>query len=52
MAKTLLWIYVIGNFIINGLAYSQGYERDSFSFASIWIAIAVLAICESIEKNN
>lgn len=50
MAKSLLWIYVILNSMINVFAHYKGFDRDVFSVASIWIAIAVIAICESIEK--
>ncbi|MEA0563465.1 hypothetical protein [Lysinibacillus irui] len=50
MAKTLLWLYVIGNMIIHVLSQLLGSERDVNLLYSIWIAIAVIAICESIEK--
>lgn len=30
----------------------QGFERDVFSSSSLWAAIAVIAICESIEKTK
>jgi len=50
MAKTLLWIYVISNAVVNMIGVYQGYERDVFSITSVWIAIAVIAICDSIEK--
>lgn len=50
MAKTLLWLYVILNAINNMISVYQGYERDVFSITTVWIAIAVIAVCESIEK--
>lgn len=50
MAKSLLWLYVILNAIVNMIAVYQGYERDVFSITTVWIAIAVIAVCESIEK--
>ncbi|WP_167397225.1 hypothetical protein [Lysinibacillus mangiferihumi] len=50
MAKSLLWIYVILNVVVNMMGVYQGYERDVFSITSVWIAIAVIAVCESIEK--
>ena len=50
MAKTLLWLYVIGNMIIHVFSQLLGSERDVNLLYSIWIAIAVIAICESIEK--
>lgn len=50
MAKTLLWLYVIGNAINHVLTQLLGYERDVYALSSAWIAIAVIAICESIEK--
>ncbi|WP_418301298.1 hypothetical protein [Lysinibacillus fusiformis] len=50
MAKSLLWLYVILNAIVNMIGVYQGYERDVFSITTVWIAIAVIAICDSIEK--
>lgn len=50
MAKRLLWLYVIGNAINHVLTQLLGYERDVYALSSAWIAIAVIAICESIEK--
>lgn len=50
MAKSLLWLYVILHMVVNTIGVFKGYERDVFSITSIWIAIAVIAICESIEK--
>lgn len=52
MAKSLLWFYVIGNMIIHILSQLQGNERDVYLLSSVWIAIAVIAICESIEKKK
>ncbi|MFG3613107.1 hypothetical protein [Rummeliibacillus stabekisii] len=50
MAKTLLWLYVIGNFINHVLSQLLGYEPNVYALSSAWIAIAVIAVCESIEK--
>ena len=50
MAKGLLWFFVIGNFIISCFLYINGEGRSYEAFWGAWIAIAVLAICESIEK--
>ncbi|WP_158651951.1 MULTISPECIES: hypothetical protein [unclassified Lysinibacillus] len=52
MAKRLLWLYVIGNMFNHVLSLLLGYERDVYALSSIWIAIAVIAICESIEKKK
>lgn len=50
MAKSLLWMYVILHLVVNTIGVFQGYERDVFSITSVWIVIAVIAVCESIEK--
>lgn len=50
MAKSLLWLYVILQMVVNTIGIFQGYERDTFSVLTVWIVIAVIAVCESIEK--
>ncbi|MGE6516651.1 hypothetical protein [Lysinibacillus sphaericus] len=52
MAKGLLWIYVIVNMAMQILSYLNDVKPDSASIVSIWITIAVIAICDAIEKSK
>ncbi|MGE6515181.1 hypothetical protein [Lysinibacillus sphaericus] len=51
MAKGLLWIYVIVNMAMQIISYLNDVKPDSASIVSIWITIAVIAICNAIEKR-
>lgn len=51
MAKGLLWVFVIANFLTALLMYYSTGETDWYKdILPAWIGVAVLAICESIEK--
>ncbi|WP_158512578.1 hypothetical protein [Rummeliibacillus stabekisii] len=52
MAKTLLFMFVIAQVINMVFIISAKGRADWQDTLPLWRAIAVLAICESIEKNK
>ena len=52
MAKKLLWIFVIGNSLSLMLMYFYDVKSEWINIVPMWVAIGVLAICESIEKTK
>lgn len=52
MAKILLWIIVILAFILSIVLTSNGKPLELYTKIIVLAGISVLALCESIEKNN
>jgi hypothetical protein len=50
MAKSLLWMMLIFTVILIAVEHSHGIHVELFTKIIFWSLLAVLAICESIEK--
>ncbi len=52
LAKKLLWLFVIVNSILVFIEVINGEDRSLSEFIAIWVAISIIAVCESIEKSK
>lgn len=52
MAKSILWVFVIVGFMMAIGNYKNGTSMETYTKIITLASLAVLAICEAIEKSK